>query len=155
MMSWNTPMQNSYENIICRFLFWLSGETTPSIQRSYVTGQKKTTLIKMTERVKGLTIDRQEKRLFWVQFGLQGESAVASCDYHGNTLHILDVPLEWAFCCIFPPFVVSCSEQIALCLFSQAWLRNICFSAEYILHWRHIRGYKTGEQAHWGRGAEC
>ncbi|CAG04623.1 unnamed protein product, partial [Tetraodon nigroviridis] len=79
---------------IDRFLFWLSGDTFPSIQRSYVTGQKKTTLIKMTVQVKALTIDRQEKRLFWVQFGLQGESAVASCDYNGNTLHILDVPLE-------------------------------------------------------------
>lgn len=82
------------DDIICRFLFWLSGETAPSIQRSYVTGQKKTTLIKTSVQLKALTIDRQEKRLFWVQFGLQGESAVASCDYNGNTLHILDVPLE-------------------------------------------------------------
>lgn len=48
----------------------------------------------MTVQVKALTIDRHEKRLFWVQFGLQGESAVASCDYNGNTLHMLDVPLE-------------------------------------------------------------
>lgn len=56
-----------------------------------MTGQKKSTLIKMTQQAKALTIDRQEKRLYWVQLG---ESAVASCDYNGNGLRILDVPLE-------------------------------------------------------------
>ncbi|KAM9356664.1 pro-epidermal growth factor [Symphorus nematophorus] len=77
-----------------RFLFWLSGGTTPSIQRSDVTGQMKTTLIKIAEQLEALSIDREEKRLFWVQFGLQGESAIASCDYNGNVLHIIDQPLQ-------------------------------------------------------------
>ncbi|XP_059202954.1 pro-epidermal growth factor [Centropristis striata] len=79
---------------INRFLFWLSGGMTPSIQRSDVTGQMKTTLIKMAEQLEALSIDREDKRLFWVQFGLQGESAVASCDYNGNALHIIDQPLR-------------------------------------------------------------
>uniref|UniRef100_A0A3Q3FLQ0 Epidermal growth factor n=1 Tax=Labrus bergylta TaxID=56723 RepID=A0A3Q3FLQ0_9LABR len=69
-----------------RFLFWLSGGITPSIQRSDLTGQRKTMLIKMAEQLKALTVDREDKRLFWVQFGLQGESAIASCDYNGNVL---------------------------------------------------------------------
>uniref|UniRef100_A0A3B4T8X9 Epidermal growth factor n=1 Tax=Seriola dumerili TaxID=41447 RepID=A0A3B4T8X9_SERDU len=73
-----------------RFLFWLSGGMTPSIQRSDVTGQMKTTLIKIAEQLKALSIDREDNRLFWVQFGLQGESAIASCDYNGNALHIID-----------------------------------------------------------------
>ncbi|XP_044061864.1 pro-epidermal growth factor isoform X2 [Siniperca chuatsi] len=77
-----------------RFLFWLSGGMTPSIQRSLVTGQEKTTLIKMAEQLNALSIDREDKRLFWVQFGLQGESAIASCDYNGNVLHIMDQPLR-------------------------------------------------------------
>ncbi|XP_041800377.1 pro-epidermal growth factor [Chelmon rostratus] len=77
-----------------RFLFWLSGGMTPSIQRSDVTGQAKTTLIKIAEQLKALSIDREEKRLFWAQFGLQGESAIASCDYNGNVLHIIDQPLR-------------------------------------------------------------
>ncbi|XP_065815123.1 pro-epidermal growth factor [Labrus bergylta] len=77
-----------------RFLFWLSGGITPSIQRSDLTGQRKTMLIKMAEQLKALTIDREDKRLFWVQFGLQGESAIASCDYNGNVLHIMDQPLR-------------------------------------------------------------
>uniref|UniRef100_A0A8D3CZ80 Epidermal growth factor n=1 Tax=Scophthalmus maximus TaxID=52904 RepID=A0A8D3CZ80_SCOMX len=77
-----------------RFLFWLSGGMTPSIQRSDVTGQAKTTLIKIAERLQALSIDQQDKRLFWVQFGLQGESAIASCDYNGNALHIIDQPLR-------------------------------------------------------------
>lgn len=67
---------------------------TPSIQRSDLTGHMKTTLIKMAEQLKALSIDREDKRLFWVQFGLQGESAIASCDYNGNVLHIIDQPLR-------------------------------------------------------------
>ncbi|XP_041846789.1 pro-epidermal growth factor [Melanotaenia boesemani] len=77
-----------------RFLFWLSGEMTSSVQRSDVMGQMKTTLIKISKQLRALSIDRQDKRLFWVQFGLQGESAIASCDYNGNTLHIIDQPLR-------------------------------------------------------------
>ncbi|KAM7389104.1 hypothetical protein PAMP_023099 [Pampus punctatissimus] len=67
---------------------------TPSIQRSDVTGQMKTTLIKIGEQLKALSIDREDKRLFWVQFGLQEESAIASCDYNGNIVHIIDHPLR-------------------------------------------------------------
>lgn len=66
---------------------------SPSIQRSDVTGQMKTTLIKIAEHLGALSIDREDKRLFWVQFGPQGESAIASCDYDGNGLHIIDHPL--------------------------------------------------------------
>lgn len=91
----------------CRFLFWVSGGISPSIQRSDVTGQMKMTLIKITEQLRALSIDRADKRLFWVQFGLQGESAIASCDYNGNVLHIMNLPLRWAFSCIvirYPSF---------------------------------------------------
>ncbi|XP_070693269.1 pro-epidermal growth factor [Pempheris klunzingeri] len=77
-----------------RFLFWLSGGTAPGIQRSDMTGRMKTTLIEIAEQLEALTIDREDRRLFWVQFGLQGESAIASCDYNGNVLHILDQPLR-------------------------------------------------------------
>ncbi|XP_068447771.1 pro-epidermal growth factor [Clinocottus analis] len=76
-----------------RFLFWLSGGTTSSIQRSDVTGQMRTTLIKIAEQLEALSIDRGDKRLFWVQLGLRGKSAIASCDYNGNVLHIIDRPL--------------------------------------------------------------
>lgn len=48
----------------------------------------------MTQQAKALTIDRQEKRLYWVQVGLPGESTVASCDYNGSGLHLLDIPLK-------------------------------------------------------------
>ncbi|XP_061747755.1 pro-epidermal growth factor [Nerophis ophidion] len=77
-----------------RFLFWLSGGTRPSIQRSDVTGQTTTTLIKRTQQLEALSIDHGDKRLFWVQFGLQGESAIASSDYSGKALHIVDQPLQ-------------------------------------------------------------
>uniref|UniRef100_A0A672HRA5 Epidermal growth factor n=1 Tax=Salarias fasciatus TaxID=181472 RepID=A0A672HRA5_SALFA len=71
--------------ISCRFLFWLSGGSTPGVQRCDVTGQMKTTLVKMAgEEPRALSIDREDRRLFWAQFGPQGESAIASCDYSGN-----------------------------------------------------------------------
>lgn len=84
------PPKHAY----CRFLFWLSGGMSPSIQRSDVTGQMKITLIKITEQLRALSIDRVDKRLFWVQFGPQGESAIASCDYNGNALHTMNLPLQ-------------------------------------------------------------
>lgn len=80
--------------LFCRLLFWLSGGMTPSIQRFDMTGQTKTTLIKMIEQLKALSIDREDKRLFWVQLGLQGESAIGSCDYNGSLIHITDQPLK-------------------------------------------------------------
>lgn len=67
---------------------------TPSIQRSDMTGQEKTTLVKIAEQLNALSIDTEDKTLFWVQFGLQGESTIASCDYNGNDLHIIDQPLR-------------------------------------------------------------
>lgn len=57
----------------------------------------KITLIKITEQLRALSIDRVDKRLFWVQFGPQGESAIASCDYNGNALHTMNLPLQWVF----------------------------------------------------------
>lgn len=85
---------SQFQTYLYRFLFWLSGGMTRSIQRSDATGQMKTTLIKIAEQLKALSIDREAKRLFWVQFGLQGESAIASCDYNGNALHFIDQPLQ-------------------------------------------------------------
>lgn len=54
------------------------------------------TLIEIREQTAALSTDRQDKRLFWVQFGSPGESAIASCDYNGNGLHIMDQPLWYA-----------------------------------------------------------
>lgn len=59
-----------------------------------MTGQMKTTLIKLAEQLEALSIDHKDKRLFWIQFGLQRESAIASCDYKGDGLHIIDQPLR-------------------------------------------------------------
>uniref|UniRef100_A0A674AKN5 Epidermal growth factor n=1 Tax=Salmo trutta TaxID=8032 RepID=A0A674AKN5_SALTR len=72
-----------------RFIFWLSDGITPSIQRSDVTGEMITTVLKIPERLGGLSVDRTDKRLFWVQFSLEGESAIGSCDYNGNVVNSL------------------------------------------------------------------
>uniref|UniRef100_A0A3P9P011 Epidermal growth factor n=1 Tax=Poecilia reticulata TaxID=8081 RepID=A0A3P9P011_POERE len=75
-----------------RLLFWLSGGS--EIQRSDLSGQMKMTVLKLEEQLEVLSVDREDKRLFWVQLSLQGERAVASCDYSGNSLHIIDLPLQ-------------------------------------------------------------
>lgn len=148
------------ERIFCRFLFWLSGETTPSIQRSDVTGQMKTTLIKIAEQLKALSIDREEKRLFWVQFGLQGESAIASCDYNGNALHIIEQPLQWACCCILSFFLLviflyaNQDKTLSISFRQVSVTLDISFSGTLILHWCCISVYKTSKQVHWWRATE-
>uniref|UniRef100_A0AAZ3RHZ6 EGF-like domain-containing protein n=1 Tax=Oncorhynchus tshawytscha TaxID=74940 RepID=A0AAZ3RHZ6_ONCTS len=76
-----------------RFIFWLSDGITPSIQRSDVAGEMITTVLKIPERLGGLSVDRMDKRLFWVQFSLEGESAIGSCDYNGNVVNVIDQPL--------------------------------------------------------------
>lgn len=76
-----------------RFIFWLSDGITPSIQRSDVAGEMITTVLKIPERLGGLSVDRTDKRLFWVQFSLEGESAIGSCDYNGNVVNVIDQPL--------------------------------------------------------------
>uniref|UniRef100_A0AAZ3SP07 EGF-like domain-containing protein n=1 Tax=Oncorhynchus tshawytscha TaxID=74940 RepID=A0AAZ3SP07_ONCTS len=82
-----------------RFIFWLSDGITPSIQRSDVAGEMITTVLKIPERLGGLSVDRMDKRLFWVQFSLEGESAIGSCDYNGNVVNSLgmSVFLEQVF----------------------------------------------------------
>lgn len=82
---------NKFQTVF-RFLFWLSGGS--EIQRSDLSGQMKMTVLKLEEQLEALSVDRGDKRLFWVQLGLQGERAVASCDYSGNSLHIMDLPLQ-------------------------------------------------------------
>lgn len=76
-----------------RFLFWLSAGASSSIQRSDITGRIKTTLIKTDKDLKALTIDREGRRLFWLQFGLLGESTIASSDYRGHGLRVKEQPL--------------------------------------------------------------
>ncbi|XP_014862048.1 PREDICTED: pro-epidermal growth factor isoform X1 [Poecilia mexicana] len=75
-----------------RFLFWLSGGS--EIQRFDLSGQMKMTVLKLEEQLEVLSVDQEDKRLFWVQLGLQGERLIASCDYSGNSLHIIDLPLQ-------------------------------------------------------------
>ncbi|XP_033829603.2 pro-epidermal growth factor [Periophthalmus magnuspinnatus] len=77
-----------------RFLFWLSGETSSSIQRANLTGHMKTTLIKINGQLKVLSVDHKDKRLFWVQFGPDEQSAIGSCDYSGKVIHITDHQLR-------------------------------------------------------------
>ncbi|XP_056152686.1 pro-epidermal growth factor [Lampris incognitus] len=76
-----------------RFVFWLSNGATPTIERSDVRRHTKVTLVKTAGPLQALSIDRVDKRLFWVEFGREGESAIGSCDYNGNAINVLVQPL--------------------------------------------------------------
>ncbi|XP_058886616.1 pro-epidermal growth factor isoform X2 [Acipenser ruthenus] len=72
-----------------RFIFWISDGLVPSINRANVDGGKVITVLSTTEKVKTLSLDFIDKRLFWVQYGVDDESAIGSCDYNGDAVHIM------------------------------------------------------------------
>ncbi|MGH0152681.1 UNVERIFIED_CONTAM: hypothetical protein FKN15_024634 [Acipenser sinensis] len=72
-----------------RFIFWISDGLVPSINRANVDGEKVITVLSTTEKVKTLSLDFIDKRLFWVQYGADDESAIGSCDYNGDAVHIM------------------------------------------------------------------
>ncbi|KAL0974311.1 hypothetical protein UPYG_G00218680 [Umbra pygmaea] len=77
-----------------RFMFWLSDGITPSIQRSDLAGKMVTTMLKVPDRLVTMSVDRTDKRVFWIQFSPGGESAIGSCDYNGNVINIIAQPLQ-------------------------------------------------------------
>lgn len=79
-----------------RYIFWLSDGVTPSIQRSDMTGGKKATVLKVADRLslKVLAIDHHDRRLFWVQQGQEGHTAMGSCNYDGNIINVFNQPFR-------------------------------------------------------------
>ncbi|TRY89044.1 hypothetical protein DNTS_022162, partial [Danionella cerebrum] len=72
------------------YIFWLSQGTSTSIQRSDLTGERIRTLLKVVDELKALTVDHRDSRLFWVQQGLEGQTAMGSCNYDGNIINVFN-----------------------------------------------------------------
>ncbi|XP_041076490.1 pro-epidermal growth factor-like isoform X5 [Polyodon spathula] len=74
---------------IQKFIFWISDGLVPSINQANVDGEKVITVLSTSEKIKTLSLDFIDKRLFWVQYGANDESAIGSCDYNGDAVHIM------------------------------------------------------------------
>ncbi|KAG5270516.1 hypothetical protein AALO_G00193540 [Alosa alosa] len=77
-----------------RFIFWLSDGVTPSIQRTDANGETGTTVLKIPDRLETLSIDYSDRRLFWIQQGLENHRAIGSCDYNGNVINVFNQALQ-------------------------------------------------------------
>ncbi|XP_064416884.1 pro-epidermal growth factor isoform X2 [Latimeria chalumnae] len=74
---------------IQRFIFWVSESVVYSILRASLEGSKMLTLISTTEELKTLSLDLIDKRIFWIQFAAEDTSSIGSCDYSGDSLHLI------------------------------------------------------------------
>uniref|UniRef100_A0A8C2PPS3 Epidermal growth factor n=1 Tax=Cyprinus carpio TaxID=7962 RepID=A0A8C2PPS3_CYPCA len=95
-----------------RYIFWLSDGLTPSIQRSDMTGGKKAAVLKGADRLKALALDHRERRLFWVQQSLRGHTAMGSCNYDVDLLHICELRLEGDTVCSY----AGCNRHTGECV---------------------------------------
>ncbi|GCB62559.1 hypothetical protein scyTo_0007253 [Scyliorhinus torazame] len=72
------------------YMFWASEGSVPSIHRATLKATGVVTILKTMKKVKTLTLDLIDKRLFWVQIDAENiSSSFGSCDYNGNSAHIL------------------------------------------------------------------
>uniref|UniRef100_A0A3B3ZJD4 EGF-like domain-containing protein n=1 Tax=Periophthalmus magnuspinnatus TaxID=409849 RepID=A0A3B3ZJD4_9GOBI len=140
-----------------RFLFWLSGETSSSIQRANLTGHMKTTLIKINGQLKVLSVDHKDKRLFWVQFGPDEQSAIGSCDYSGKVIHITDHQLRPTKCFFKHACYVciGCDKLSGNCVnvCSSPSEDEVCQCSEgFVLSKQGTYCEDVNECAHWNHG---
>ncbi|XP_036406633.1 pro-epidermal growth factor [Megalops cyprinoides] len=75
-----------------RFIFWVSDGTMPSIQQSTLEGEMTSTILRTSLRLGTLSLDISDRRLFWIQFGLEHSGTIGSCDYNGNVINIINQP---------------------------------------------------------------
>ncbi|XP_067863226.1 pro-epidermal growth factor [Heptranchias perlo] len=72
------------------YMFWASDGSVPSIHRATLNATEAVTIFKTTKKVKTLTLDFIDKRLFWVQNDAENISnSIGSCDYNGDSAHII------------------------------------------------------------------
>jgi hypothetical protein len=65
-----------------RFLFWSDTGKTPKIERSSLSGEQRTRIVKTgLLRPISMTVDYQDQRIFWVD---ASRDSVESSDYNGN-----------------------------------------------------------------------
>ncbi|XP_048394285.1 pro-epidermal growth factor isoform X2 [Stegostoma tigrinum] len=72
------------------YMFWASEGSVPSVQRATLKGTGVVTIFKTVNKVKSLSLDLIDKRLFWVQSDAGNvSSSIGSCDYNGDSPYII------------------------------------------------------------------
>uniref|UniRef100_A0A8C3TSS3 Epidermal growth factor n=1 Tax=Catharus ustulatus TaxID=91951 RepID=A0A8C3TSS3_CATUS len=73
-----------------RLLFLSSDGTVSSIHRVSLSGSDMKNILKTTEKIKAISLDLVDTRLYWIQHDHGKEiSRIGSCDYDGGTVHFL------------------------------------------------------------------
>lgn len=85
--------------LACRLLFLSSdGTSVSSIHRVSLSGNDMINILKTTERIKAISLDLIDTRLYWIQHDLGKEiSHIGSCDYDGGAVRFLRNPVRWVF----------------------------------------------------------
>ncbi|XP_074679367.1 pro-epidermal growth factor [Strix aluco] len=73
-----------------RLLFWSSDGTVSSIHRVSLSGSEVRNVLRTTERIKAISLDLVDTRLYWIQHDHRKEiSHIASCNYDGGAVRLL------------------------------------------------------------------
>ncbi|KAG2466603.1 EGF factor, partial [Polypterus senegalus] len=73
-----------------RLLFWLSDGLLATVDCAPSTGGKVKSIFSSHEKLETISLDFNDKRVFWVQYGQEEEEAtVGSCDYSGAAVHMM------------------------------------------------------------------
>ncbi|NXL31921.1 EGF factor, partial [Glaucidium brasilianum] len=73
-----------------RLLFWSSDGTVSSIHRVSLSGSDVRNVLRTTERIKAISLDLVDTRLYWIQHDHRKEiSHIASCNYDGGAVRLL------------------------------------------------------------------
>ncbi|XP_074849534.1 pro-epidermal growth factor isoform X3 [Carettochelys insculpta] len=72
-----------------RFMFWSSDSASSSIHRAALDGTDMRTVLRTTEKIKTISLDFNDTRLFWIQYDNEDEvSHIGSCDYNGGSVRL-------------------------------------------------------------------
>ncbi|XP_051785718.1 pro-epidermal growth factor isoform X2 [Erpetoichthys calabaricus] len=82
-----------------RLLFWLSDGLLATVDCAPSTGGKVKSIFGSHEKLETISLDFNDKRVFWVQYGQEEDEAmVGSCDYSGATVHMMRLLAQsWPF----------------------------------------------------------
>ncbi|XP_006119340.2 pro-epidermal growth factor isoform X2 [Pelodiscus sinensis] len=72
-----------------RSIFWSSDSALSSIHRATVDGTDMRSVLRTTEKIKTISLDFTDTRLFWIQYDSEEDvSRIGSCDYNGGSIHL-------------------------------------------------------------------
>ncbi|GCC26490.1 pro-epidermal growth factor isoform X2 [Chiloscyllium punctatum] len=72
------------------YMFWATEGSVPSVHRATLDATGVVTIFKTMDKVKSLSLDLIDKRLFWVQSDVGNmSSSFGSCDYNGDSAYII------------------------------------------------------------------